>query len=90
LNERRTIAAMVRLFLVATALLTATALVPLQVSAVTYLCPDGMMPVPVLLDPDSAKKDRNGNGWVCVKYVDSGVKGGPDDKPTEVVDDIVL
>jgi hypothetical protein len=63
---------------------------PAGVSAATYACPDGMAPIPVILLPDGAKKDRNGNFIVCVKYADGGVKGGPDDRPSDVADDIVL
>jgi hypothetical protein len=72
------------------AVLLATLLLPAGTSAATYICPDGMGPVPVSAVPDGAKKDRNGNGFVCAKYADDGVKGGPDDKPSDVTDDIVL
>jgi hypothetical protein len=45
-------------------------------------CPDSQVPTPVLATsvPNGTKKDRNGNGWVCVKFDQNGkVVGGPDD-----------
>jgi hypothetical protein len=45
-------------------------------------CPDSQVPTLVLATsvPNGAKKDRNGNGWVCVKFDQNGkVAGGPDD-----------
>lgn len=54
----------------------------------TSTCPDGFAPIPVILDPDGAKKDRNGNGIVCRKIEDRGkTVGGPDDRLT---DDILI
>lgn len=54
----------------------------------TSTCPDGFVLVPVILDPDGAKNDRNGNGLVCRKVEDRGkVVGGPDDRFT---DDILI
>jgi hypothetical protein len=81
---------MTRKLAVPAAVLVATLLVPAGTSAATFTCPDGMIPIPVIAFPDGAKKDRNGNFIVCVKYADDGVKGGPDDKPSDVTDDIVL
>jgi hypothetical protein len=72
----------------AATLLAATLIAPASpVAAAQYTCPDGMMPVPVIFDPDLAKKDRNGNFIVCVKYQDGDTKGGPDDR---IVSDDIL
>ncbi len=81
---------MKRRLAVPAAVLITTLLLPVGVSGATYTCPDGMGPVPVFLVPEGTKKDRNGNGIVCVKFADGGVKGGPDDKPSDVSDDIIL
>jgi hypothetical protein len=72
------------------ALLLATRLLPAGSSAATYICPDGMMQVPAALVREGERKDRNDNGLVCAKVVDDGVKGGPDDNPSDVTDDLVL
>ena len=45
------------------------------------------MPVPVIIDSELAKKDRNGNLIVCVKYKDGDTNGGPDDR---IVSDDIL
>jgi hypothetical protein len=77
-----------RLTLAAT-LLVGTLIIPTSpVAASQSMCPDGMVPMFVIFDPDLAKKDRNGNGIVCVKSADSGTKGGPDDRI--VSDDIIV
>jgi hypothetical protein len=50
-------------------------------------CPDNFIfPVPASLVPQGAKKDKNGNGFVCAKYQDGQFVGGPDD----FVDDITI
>jgi hypothetical protein len=72
------------------AVLVATLLLPAGTSAATSTCPSSMEPIFVILVPEYAKKDRNGNFIVCVKQADGGVKGGPDDKSPDVTDDIVL
>jgi hypothetical protein len=76
--------------LFATAFLAVITAAPVAVSAATSVCPDGMAPMFVIIDPDLAKKDRNGNLIMCAKFMDDGAKAGPDDKPAYVVDDIVL
>ena len=54
----------------------------------TSTCPDGFVPVPVILVPDGGKKDRNSNLIVCRKVEDDGkLVGGPDDRLT---DDILV
>lgn len=76
-----------RLSLAAT-FLVATLITPASpVAAAQYTCPDGMMPVFVIIDPELAKKDLNGNLIVCVKYQDGDAKGGPDDR---IVSDDIL
>jgi hypothetical protein len=72
------------------AVLVATMLMPAGASAATSTCPPSMAPTFVILVPDQAKKDRNGNLIVCVKVVDGDAKGGPDDKSPDVTDDIIL
>jgi hypothetical protein len=73
----------------AASLLVATLIIPASpVVASQYNCPDGMVPTFVIIDPDLAKKDRNGNLIVCVKNQDGDTKGGPDDRI--VTDDIVV
>jgi hypothetical protein len=53
----------------------------------TSICPDGMVMVPTASVVSGDAKDKNQNGFVCAKYIDSG-RGGPDDR--SVTDDIVL
>jgi hypothetical protein len=50
------------------------------------VCPDELVPVPATLVVQGAQKDRNQNGFVCAKYQDGRLVGGPDD----VMDDVVL
>ena len=54
----------------------------------TGICPDDHMPVPTAAAGDYAKKDRNGDGVVCLKYKNGTFVGGPDDRPplSDVVD----
>jgi hypothetical protein len=40
---------------------------------------DGFMPTPSALVENGAQKDRNGNGFVCAKFEDSRIVGGPED-----------
>jgi hypothetical protein len=55
----------------------------------TSICPDHMYLVPASTVQSGSAKDKNGNGLVCAKYADGGLKGGPDDR-SAVSDDIVL
>jgi hypothetical protein len=50
------------------------------------ICPDGMFLFPASGVPSGDAKDKNGNGFVCAKYM-KGATGGSDDR--SVVDDIV-
>jgi hypothetical protein len=43
------------------------------------ICPDGFVPIPDASVPNGAKKDKNANGVVCVKFSDGKIVGGPDD-----------
>jgi len=43
------------------------------------ICPDGFVPVPAASVPNGAKKDKNANGFICVKFSDGKIVGGPDD-----------
>ena len=75
---------MYRRLALAGTLVLATVLAPANVSAATFACPDHLMPVPIqAVPPDQQKKDRNNNGFVCVKVVDGHVVVGPDDKVTD-------
>ncbi len=72
----------------AACVLVATLVAPGNVSAATYLCPDGFVPVPVIsVPPEEQKKDRNRDFVVCAKVADSKVVVGPDAK---VVDNVLL
>jgi hypothetical protein len=42
-------------------------------------CPDGFVPIASALVSNGDKKDKNGNGIVCVKLSDGKIVGGPDD-----------
>ncbi len=53
----------------------------------TITCPDGFVPVPAFLVEQGEKKDRNDNGFVCGKFEDSKLVGGPDESLT---DDILI
>jgi hypothetical protein len=49
----------------------------------TSTCPDDFLLVPAFTVENGAAKDKNDNGWVCVKYEDGGFKGGPNDMLTD-------
>ena len=70
--------------------LVAACMLPAGTSAATSTCPDGMTPTLVIVNPEYAKRDRNGNFIVCVKDANAGAKGGPDDKSRNVADDIIV
>jgi hypothetical protein len=40
---------------------------------------DGFMPVPAATVQNGVQKDKNGNGFVCAKFADGKLVGGPDD-----------
>jgi hypothetical protein len=40
---------------------------------------DGLMPIPSALVQNGVQKDRNFNGYVCAKFADGRLVGGPDD-----------
>jgi hypothetical protein len=53
-------------------------------------CPDpsaGWILVPIVLYPDGAKKDNNGDALVCAKFTESATK---DNNNPQFTDDIIL
>jgi hypothetical protein len=72
------------LCLLATALMLATLAYAAQPISAEFGVPgtcfqDGFMPIPSTLVQNGVQKDRNGNGWVCAKFADGRLVGGPDD-----------
>ena len=53
----------------------------------TITCPDRFVPVPAVLVEQGEKKDHNNNGFVCGKFQDGKLVGGPDESLT---DDILV
>jgi hypothetical protein len=51
------------------------------------VCPDGFVLVPAQLVEQGERKDHNSNGFVCGKFEDSKLVGGPDESLT---DDILV
>lgn len=43
------------------------------------ICPDGFVLIPAASVPNGEKKDQNANGFVCAKFSDGRLVGGPDD-----------
>jgi hypothetical protein len=60
-------------------LLTTLAFAPPVAADQVGVCPDGFVPIPAATVPNGAKKDKNANGVVCVKFSDGKIVGGPDD-----------